>query len=69
MGLRKVDPFPLLTYLLGLPTCSEYFPSGASDYTPLLALIRDLSAIPLWLVPERLVLLGVHSQRCQSGAL
>jgi hypothetical protein len=56
MGLRKMDPFPLLVYPLGTPALSETFPRGAPDYIPLLALIQDLSAMPLWLVPERLVL-------------
>lgn len=50
MGLRKVDPFSLLAYPLEIPALSENSPSGAPDYTPLLALSQDLSAMPLWLV-------------------
>lgn len=69
MGLRSMDPFPLPVYPLGIPALSENFPSEAPDDTPLLALIQNLSAMPLWLVPERQVLLGVHRQRCQSGAV
>lgn len=49
----------------GAPSFSEVFPIGAPGFAPLLALIQDLSDMTLW----RLIHLGVHSQRCLSGAV
>lgn len=68
MGLRKVDPFPYLTYPPGLLGWSENIPRGhliisSAGFDP--GLISHTSLV----YPERLVLSGVHSQRCQSGAI